>query len=111
MGQIRPPSGKSVAGGEARSPKFGGEPEEVGNWPPAAHSLPWWREWLRDYDRSTDPECIALIDLVYAIGDLHTRAQGMRLDFLGYLLGMAFQEALEQLRARDAPDYPSPPAA
>lgn len=109
MTELVPPRGEKGTSDDIPSSENAGEQQkgEAGNSP--EHSEPWWRECLRDHAREAEPECVALIEVVYAIGDLHTRAQDMRLDFLSYLLGMAFQEAVEQLRANDPFRYPQPP--
>lgn len=67
-----------------------------------------WQDWIQG-GATEESQCLQLTEMVYALSDLHTRAQEMRLDFLGYLLGMALQEALAELRAKDSHDYPMPP--
>lgn len=95
--------------GEPRS-EPGSEPEQSGLGRESLLSDPRWQDWFRDLGGKTDSDCVELLEIVYALGDLQARAQDMRLDFLVYLLGMALQEALEQLRAREPRDHPRPKA-
>lgn len=61
-----------------------------------------WQDWIGEGDSAAESECLRLADMAYALCDLQMRAREMRLDFLRYLLGMAVQEALNELRAREA---------
>lgn len=70
-----------------------------------------WRDWIRAGSATADSECLLLTEMVYALSDLHMRAKEMRLDFLVYLIGMALQEAQNELRARESQPYPTPPPA
>lgn len=88
---------------DTRLPEDGADEEsDLGILRRLAESLGAQRQhWVRNGGGISESECTHLIEIVYAIADLQGRAQEMRLDFVGYLLGMTLEEALNLLRAAE----------